>query len=84
MSKPFAVNETEICIRRLYGKDDFVAHTEWRRHRAWHRQSLKFDAGAVTALHVCVATKAKILSSSCGAIVESSTAVPVTFEIPFH
>ncbi|MCC8963265.1 hypothetical protein H8A95_13325 [Bradyrhizobium sp. Pear76] len=84
MSKPFAVNETEICIRGPHSKDDLVEPAERRRHRACVRKAPGFDTVTAMAPHLRVATTAKILSSSRDAIVEISTAASMTFEIPFH
>ncbi|PAY07954.1 hypothetical protein CK489_19995 [Bradyrhizobium sp. UFLA03-84] len=84
MSKWFAVNETEICIRVLHGKDDFVAHAARRTHHACDPKPIEFDAVAVLASRRCAVPTAKILSSSRDVIVERSAAAPTTFEIPFH
>jgi len=42
MSKRFAVNETEICIRRHTSKDDLVVHTARRTHCACDPDPIRF------------------------------------------
>ncbi|WP_298268927.1 hypothetical protein [uncultured Bradyrhizobium sp.] len=84
MSKRFAVNETEICIRRHTSKDDLVVHTARRTHCACDPEPIRFDAVEMPAPRLRTAPTAKILSSSRDALVERSAAAPTTFEIPFH